>query len=103
MRAHVGRMWNPRPILTLLLDGKTPLDVAGPNPTILSAGDEGGTMIGVAGTLSVETLGTIAAARSVSGNALRLPFVLSESQRAAIAAFRDRIRSDDPGRSAARD
>jgi hypothetical protein len=103
MRAHVGKMWNPRPILTLVLDGKTTLDVAGPRPTILSAGDEGDTMIGVAGTVSVETLGTIAAARSVSGDALRLPFVLSESQRAAIAAFRDRIRSDDPERSAARD
>jgi len=104
MRAYVGRLWSPRPELTLVLAGKTTLDVAGPNPRTLTGGDaDNSAMLAVVGTLSIDTLKTIAAARSVSGNALRLPFVLSESQRAAIAAFRDRIRSDDPGRSAARD
>jgi hypothetical protein len=103
MRAHAGQLWNPRPVLTLVLDGKTTLDVAGPNPTILSAGDEGDTMLGVAGTLSVDTLRTIAAARSVSGNALRVPFALTESQRQAIARFAERIQSADPGRATDRD
>lgn len=101
MRAYVGRLWNPRPELTLLLDEKTKLDLAGPDPRTLSG--EEGTMLAVVGTMSVETLKTIGEARSVSGNALRLPFVLSESQRHAIAAFRARITSPDPGMAAGRD
>ena len=104
MRAYVGRLWSPRPELTLVLDGKTTLDVAGPNPRTLRGGDaDQSAMLAVVGTLSTDTLNTIGEAHSVSGNALRLPFVLSESQLAAIAAFRERIRSDDPGRAAARD
>ena len=59
-------------------------------------------MIAVVGTLSMDALHTIPDARSVSGHALRLPFVLSEGQRAALAAFRERARSADPGRSAER-
>jgi hypothetical protein len=103
MRAYVGRLWNPRPELTLVLDGKTTLDVAGPNPRILTGGDyETTSMTAVVGTLSTDTLKTIGEARSVSGNALRLPFVLNESQRQAIAAFRERIQSADPARAAGR-
>ena len=100
MRAYVGRLWNPQPVLTLVVDEKAKLDLAGPNPRTVS-GDEG-TMLAVVGTMSVETLKTIGEARSVSGNALRLPFVLSESQRKAIAAFRERVTSDDPRMSAGR-
>jgi hypothetical protein len=59
-------------------------------------------MIAVVGTLSTDTLKTIGEARSVSGNALRLPFVLTEAQRAAVAAFRERVESADPGRFADR-
>jgi hypothetical protein len=104
MRASVGRLWSPRPELTLVLDGKTTLDVAGPNPRTLTGGDaDQSAMIAVVGTLSTDTLKTIGEARSVSGNALRLPFVLSETQRAAVAAFRERVQSDDPGRASERD
>jgi hypothetical protein len=102
MRAYVGRLWSPRPQLTLAVDGRT-LDVAGPDPRTLTATDgESSAMIAVVGTLSTDTLKTIGEARSVSGNALRLPFVLTEAQRAAIAAFRESVESADPGRFADR-
>ena len=36
MRAYVGRLWSPRPELTLVVDGRM-LDLAGPNPRTLTA------------------------------------------------------------------
>lgn len=101
IQAHVGMLWAPRPELTLILNGSETLDLAGPNPRILFAGDTT-SMFAVIGTVSIDTLKRIASARSLTGNALRLAFELDESQRRAISAFSDRVQSEDPALTRAR-
>ena len=91
VRAYVGLLWAPRPQLAFVLDGGETLDLA---PAV--AADADGGIVSVAATISIETLNRLGRARSVAGNALRLEFALTESQRRAVAAFADRVQSPGP-------
>jgi len=95
LRAHVGRLWAPRPELTFVLDGGEALDLAGPTPRMLFTGEDG-SMTAVVGVISADMLDRIAAARTVGGNALRLAFELTAAQRRAVGAYAERLRSSDP-------
>ncbi len=90
LRADVGRLWAPVPELTVILDDHDRLDL---RTTHLLDAD--GTLHGVAAPLAIDTFKRMARARKISGNALRLEFVLTEQQRAAIEAFAKRVLSGD--------
>ena len=100
VQAQVGRLWAPRPELRLALDGGEAVDLGGLSP--IYDGGESPAMTAVVATIPVGTLKKIAAARAVTGNALRVDFTLTATQRQAIAAFAERVLSADPGRAAGR-
>lgn len=90
MRAYAGALWAPRVEFWLALDG-TPDRI-----DLVTKGWCCGLVEGVASnywpaSVSLDTLNQIADAERVSGNALGFDFVLSDSQLAALRAFRDRV------------
>jgi hypothetical protein len=90
IRATVGRLWAPRPELTVALDGTDTLDV---DLAIERAPEESGTLQSVTARLSAEALARLAAADAVTGHALRLPYALTDGQRRAVARFTRRLES----------
>lgn len=90
IHAYAGAFWAPRVQFWLVLDD------APDRIDLVPTGWIGGLVTGPATdylpvTISLETLNAIADATRVSGNALGFDFVLSDSQRQAVRAFRDRV------------
>ena len=72
----------------------------GPSPVYADSLAGGfSTLTGVTGAIRVTTLGRMAGARTLGGNALRLDFALDAPQRAAIARFARQVVSADPASS----
>jgi hypothetical protein len=90
IHAYAGTFWAPRIQFWLVLDD------APENIDLVPRGWNTGLMSGPATdylpvTISLETLNRIADARRVTGNVLGLEFELTDLQRRAIRAFRDRV------------
>jgi hypothetical protein len=90
IHAYAGTFWAPRAQFWLLLDD------APDKIDLVPKGWIGGLVTGPATdylpvTISLATLNEIADARRVSGNVLGFDFALSDSQRQALRAFRDRV------------
>ena len=93
IHANAGFMWAPKVELTFLVDGRETISVAPPGLVTLI---EGPVWNYLPAEISVETLGRLARAKHIDGNALGLEFELSELQLRAIRTFYERARSDDP-------
>jgi hypothetical protein len=96
LQAHVGALWAPRPELTLLIGRSERIDLGAAGGTL---NDSDGTLVGIVGTIDLAILNRMATAATVSGTALRLDFVLDDSQKRAIGSFDRRMRSSDPARA----
>ena len=95
MRAYAGLMWAPRPELALAIEDedRVPLLPAGVAGLIT-----GGVSDYAAGQVALAQLERMTKARRVRIFALGLELELTDSQREAVGAFLNRVRSDDPAR-----
>jgi hypothetical protein len=95
VRVNAGFLWAPRVQLRFVLNGRDRLEMAPPGMVSLVTGSVSDYL---PVTISVETLGQLARAKHIEGNALGLEFALTDFQRHAIRTFYERVLSDNPAR-----
>lgn len=94
VRANAGYMWAPKIELSFKVDGRETIDLTPPGLVSLV---EGAVWNYLPVEVSIDTLGRLASAKHIDGNALGLEFELTDSQLKAIRTFYERVRSDNPG------
>ena len=86
IRAFAGQFWAPRSELWFVLDETLRIDLSVYGNATAESGFDSW-----AGSISIATLRRMTQAQRITGNALRFPFELNDSQRSALRTFVDRI------------
>lgn len=86
VRAFAGQFWAPRSELWFILDETVRIDLRVYGTAPAESGFDSWS-----GSISIATLRRMTQAQRITGNALRFPFELNDSQRNSLRTFLDRI------------